>query len=180
MTNSISPQEVLKYLHQDVYIKDPPEFTQKLITIERLDSVMKFDKFLNDDEFNKKLFLSYVLVSFNWLMKDIIAGVPDLYDLTNLQFKVKLAKGIFEDELSNHYIDMIHVFLASVAIFYCDKSSNALVEFNSTMGNILTQVGEFWQHDFREEFMKSKAPQKFLDNKVKLNSCDCGTCSCKE
>lgn len=169
--------EIVKFLHKDQYVKNPPSFNDKLMTIERLDSVMKFDQFLSDDEFNKTLFLTYITVRFNWLMKDILAKIPDLYDLTNLQFKVKIARNKF-DFMSNHYLEMIHIFLSSIAIYYCDKSSESLIEFNQSVGKLLSNVSEFWNSDFRQEFMKSKAPDKFLSKNFE-SSCSCNSCECR-
>lgn len=172
--------EIVKYLHQDEFIKNPPDFIQKLVTIERLDSLSKFKDFLLEDDFNKTLMLSYVLVGFNWIMKSVIAGDPDLYNLTNLQFKVAAIRGLFSDNISNHYIDMIHAFLSSVALYYCDKSNVSLAEFNVTMGTILTRSANFWIHDFKDEYMKSRAPEKFLEKGCK-EDCSCGSdshCDC--
>ena len=172
--------EIVKYLHQDIMLKNPPEFTQKLITISRLDSVLAFERFLDDDEKNKNVFLTYVMVAFNWIMKSVLEGNPDLYELTNLQFKVSVCRGRFPDELSNHYMDMIHVFLSSVALYYCDKSNEALAEFNQTIGTILARTANFWMHDFREEYMASKAPESFLKKAKTVCSCDTtGSCDCK-
>jgi hypothetical protein len=175
----MNPVEIVKYLHQDVFIKNPPSFTQKLEAIERLDSVMKFDLFLDDDPFNKTLFLTYIFIKFNWLMHSIISGDPDLYELTNLQFKVNLAKGRFSDRLSCHYISMIHAFLSSVAIYFCDKSSEAIVEFNQSISEILENTTKFWLHDFRDEFLLSRAPKKLLDQ-LEAGKEACLSCACDQ
>lgn len=172
--------EITKFLNQNDFLKNPPEFTQKLVTMERLDSVLAFEKFLDDDPTNKDLFLTYAMVSFNWVMKDILAGNPDLYALTNLQFKLNIVKEVgFVNELTNYYITMLHAFVSSVALYYCDKSNEALTEFNTSIGTILIQASKFWQHDFKEEYMLSKVPQKFLDKREVSSSCNCGTCNCE-
>jgi hypothetical protein len=169
--------EVIKYLEQDLMLKNPPDFTQKLITLERLDSVLSFEKFIADDSNNKNLFLTYTMVSFNWIMKDILSGNPDMYALTNLQFKLNLVKSVQFDELTNYYILMLHTFVSSVALYYCDKSNEALAEFNTSIGSILSQAAKFWLHDFKANYMYSKVPQKFLDKKS--TTCNCVSCDSK-
>lgn len=174
--------EIVKYLNQEEMLKNVPEFTQKLITLERLDSVLQFEKFLADDSSNKDLFITYTLVSFNWIMKDILASNPDMYALTNLQFKLNIVKNItFNDELTEHYITMLHAFVSSIALYYCDKSNEALAEFNSSIGQILIQTAKFWNHDFKSEYMNSKVPQKFLDKRESSTSCSsCQSCDCEK
>jgi hypothetical protein len=115
-------------------------------------------------------------------MKSVIMGEPDLYNLTNLQFKVLTARGLFKDQISNHYIDMIHAFLSSVSLYYCDKSNEALAEFNITMGTILARSANFWIDDFRKDYMNSKVPDIFLEKSNSSCTCstmDTGTCDCK-
>jgi hypothetical protein len=166
--------EILKYLFANEYKKNPPEFNKKLETLESMNPLVNLTQFLSV-EGNKELFLTYVSVSFNWIMKSIFSNEPDLYDLTNLQMKIEAVRGKFDNDRENHYINMIYVLLSSVALYYCDKSNEALSEFNKAMGDILSQSSKWWMTDFRDEFMESKSPSKFIRSiSEPCNSCsDC-------
>ena len=77
----------------------------------------------------------------------------------------------------NHYTEMLYAVTASVTLRFSDKSAEALAEFNKSMGRILTQAAEWWTFDYNQEYMKSKAPEAFLNRQVPENSCgDCTAC----
>ena len=166
--------EIIKFLHITEYKQNPPEFNKRLEFLETLNPLSDIETFLNNEE-NQKLFLNYVNVTFNWVMNSIISNTLDLYDLVNLQTKIELVKQKYKSNMTNHYLNMLYILLSSVTLYYCDKSNDAIAEFNKSIGQIITQSAEWWMNDFRDEYMESKSPLKFIKNSISnCNSCNCG------
>jgi hypothetical protein len=165
--------EIVKFLHREEYIRNPPEFNRKLEILELLDPNRTFNEFLCDEN-NLKLYMTYLFVYANWVMKSIIDKEVDLYNLTNLQSKLELVRGKCPDEMSNHYVDMLYILMSSVSLYYCDKSNEALSELTKTVGSVLVRSSNWWMHDYKEEYMKSKSPEKFLSSETTcVDCCDC-------
>ena len=162
--------ELIKYLHSNEYKRNPPAFNEKLKTLETLDPNQTLNEFLCDED-NLKLYLTYLFVYSNWVIKSIIDKTSDLYNLTNLQMKLEVVRGKFSDEMSNHYVDVLYILVSSVALYYCDKSNEALSELTKTVGSVLVRSSNWWMHDFNEEYMKSKSPEKFLSTPMETCSC---------
>jgi hypothetical protein len=170
--------EILKYLNRDEYQRNPPAFNLKLMKLEAFDVSFGLDNTWMSQNENAKLFVTYLFVKFNWVVHSAIMGNPDLAQITDLQIKLSNVKGKFKNPMHNHYTEMLYALMSSITLYYADKSNEALAEFNVSMGRILTQSAEWWMHDYNDEYMKSCAPQEFLDRKFR--SCDpssCGPCS---
>jgi hypothetical protein len=174
---SIDYIEILKYLHKDEYQSNPPAFQEKLFRLELpYDALFGIDSWMSENQ-NAKLFMTWLFVKFNWVMREVVYGNPDLGALTDLQVKLESVKGNFKDPVMNSYTEMLYVLTAAVTLRFSDKSNSALAEFNKSMGKILTQAAEWWTFDYNEEYMKSKAPESFLNRQVPENNCgDCTTC----
>ena len=169
--------EIIKHLFSDEYRKDPPAFNAKLLKLERFDVSFGLSDWMSDSD-NAKLFMTYLYVKFNWVVHAAIMGNPDLAHIMDLQIKLSNVKGKFKNPLHNQYTEMLYALMSGITLYYADKSNEALAEFNISMGRILSQAAEWWMHDYNDEYMRSKAPQEFLDRKFR--SCDpstCGPCS---
>jgi hypothetical protein len=177
MPDPVSYLEIIKYLHRDEYNSNPPEFNAKLAKLERLDVVFGEDAWLQETS-NAKLFITYLFVKFNWVVHAAVMGNPDMAHITDLQIKLSNVKGKFKNNLLNQYTEMLYALMSGITLYYADKSNEALAEFNRSMGRILIQAADWWQHDYNDEYMKSHAPQEFLDRKLKTcDSSSCGPCS---
>lgn len=172
----ISYIEIIKYLNKEEYVKNPPEFNNLLMKFEMFNPAFNQDDFLGENK-NAKLFLSYLFVKFNWVMHNVAIGNPDLSELTNLIIQVESIREKFSSDMVNHYINMLYMLMSSISLYYTDKSTEALVEFNRVVADVLKRSAEWWTHDYNYEYMKSKAPQKILDMKVKSA---CSACSCSD
>lgn len=168
--------EIVKFLHVNEYKQSPPEFNKKLEFLDTLNPLSDIETFLKKEE-NQKLFLNYINVTFNWVMNSILSGTLDLYELTNLQTKIELVKQKLDSTMTNHYLNMLYVLLSSISLYYCDKSNDAIAEFNKSIGQIITQSATWWMNDFRDEYMESKSPIKFV--KMSISSCENCSCDCK-
>jgi hypothetical protein len=168
--------EIIKYLHKNEYQSNPPAFNDKLLKLETFDVSLGLDNWLVDND-NAKLFMTWLFVKFNWCVHSAIMGNPDLAHIMDLQIKLSNAKGKFKNPLHNQYTEMLYALMSGITLYYADKSNEALAEFNRSMGRILVQAADWWQHDYNDEYMKSHAPQEFLDRE--FHSCDgsCGPCS---
>lgn len=165
--------EIIKYLNKDEYTKNPPEFNNLLMRFETFNPAFNQDDFLGENH-NAKLFLSYLFVKFNWIMHRVAIGDPDLSELTNLIIQVESIREKFSSDMVNHYVNMLYLLMSSISLYYADKSTEAVADFNKCFADILKRSSEWWTHDYNHEYMKAKAPQKILDMKVKSA---CSTCS---
>lgn len=168
--------EIVKFLHVNEYKQNPPEFNKKLEFLDTLNPLSDIETFLKKEE-NQKLFLNYINVTFNWVMNSILSGTLDLYELTSLQTKIELVKQKLDSTMTNHYLNMLYILLSSISLYYCDKSNDAIAEFNKSIGQIITQSATWWMNDFRDEYMETKSPIKFV--KTSISSCDSCGCDCK-
>lgn len=181
MERLIDYLEIIKYLNRDLYSSNPPRFNELLEKFEAENPVFNKDEFLAEGK-NAAIFLSYLFVKFNWVMFKVASNDPDLAELISLMSKLENIKGKFANPMTNYYVNTMYVMLSSVSLYFCDKSNEALAQFNRSMAEIIHTASTWWITDFNAEYQESKTPQVILDKSVKAPQCDggCDVCSCND